>query len=44
MPGTYPTNGLVAQFNGRRMEVSVRRVMWSTVISLGMRFGQLWPR
>lgn len=44
MPGSYPPDPLQVAFKGRRVGTQFRRVIWSTSISLGRRFGQLWPR
>lgn len=51
MAGTYPTNPLATPFadKGDRTQPGAvahpfNRRMWSTVVNLGLRYGQLWPR
>lgn len=51
MAGTYPTNPLAAPFKTKgdntvpgAVAHAFNRRMWSTVVNLGLRFGQIWPR
>lgn len=43
MPGIYPTDPIGTPMNGRPMAFTLRRVIWSTAVSLGRRMGLLWP-
>lgn len=41
MTGTYPTSPLGS--SNKSKFTQLRKVIWTTQIQLGLRFGQLWP-